>query len=41
MNKENQNIENVDGNWVQYRAIFDTDNGANSPILKEVKINFE
>ncbi|MDX1702186.1 MAG: VCBS repeat-containing protein, partial [Melioribacteraceae bacterium] len=37
----NQSIENVNGRWIQYRAIFNTDNGANSPILKEVVISFE
>ncbi len=29
------------GNWIQYKAIFDTENGAYSPILDEVEISFE
>ena len=39
--ESNKNVENVAGKWIQYRAIFDTDNGANSPILKEVEISFD
>ncbi len=31
----------VSGRWVQYRAIFDTRNGAASPILTAVQIDFE
>ena len=27
--------------WLQYRVIFDTDNGANSPILEAVEISFK
>ena len=27
--------------WIQYRAIFDTDNGAYSPVLQQVEIYFE
>ena len=41
LNKDPENIENANGKWIQYRAIFDTDNGSNSPILKEVEISFE
>ena len=29
------------GEWIQYKAIFDTDNGAYSPILEAVEIVFE
>ncbi|MBN2357786.1 VCBS repeat-containing protein [candidate division KSB1 bacterium] len=29
------------GHWIQYKAVFDTDNGAYSPILDEVEILFE
>ncbi|MCB9770889.1 MAG: hypothetical protein H6752_22015, partial [Candidatus Omnitrophica bacterium] len=27
--------------WIQYRAILDTENGAASPILSSVEIDFE
>ncbi len=30
-----------DATWLQYKAIFTTDNGAYSPILNEVKISFK
>lgn len=29
------------GKWIQYKAIFDTENGAYSPILEAVEIKFE
>ena len=29
------------GEWIQYKAIFDTDNGAYSPILSKVEIIVE
>jgi len=36
-----QSIENIAGEWIQYRAVFDMKNGANTPILKSVEITFE
>lgn len=35
-----QPIKNLKGKWIQYRAYFDTGNGAGAPILKEVKLTF-
>jgi hypothetical protein len=36
------NIRNIPkGQWIQYRALFDTDNGAYSPVLEAVEIVFE
>ena len=39
--KAGQSIKNISGDWIQYRAIFDMDNGSNTPVLKSVEINFE
>jgi hypothetical protein len=40
--KQNSSIENfASGEWIQYKAIFDTDNGAYSPILEQVEITFK
>ncbi len=37
-----QNIKNLpDGEWIQYQAVFETENGAYSPVLTEVKINLD
>jgi len=30
-----------EGAWLQYRAVFDTFNGANSPVLDTVEVTFE
>ncbi len=38
--RENR-LENISGEWIEYRVLFDTDNGAISPILNSVEINFE
>lgn len=35
-----QSVFNLKGKWIQYRAYFDTGNGAGAPILKEVKLTF-
>ena len=37
----NNTIVDVSGKWVQYRALFDTGNGANTPVLNSVEITFE
>jgi hypothetical protein len=37
--EEIKNLENND--WIQYRVLFDTDNGAYSPVLHSVEIHFE
>ena len=35
-------IEGISGNnWIQYRALLDTDNGASSPVLNSVELTFE
>ena len=39
--KSGEAIHSVSSNWIQYRALFDTGNGADTPILSEVKIQFE
>lgn len=40
--KPNTPIRNIpSGKWIQYRAIFDTDNGAYSPILSAVEITLK
>lgn len=40
--KRNMPIRNISsGKWIQYRAIFDTDNGAYSPILSAVEITLK
>jgi len=33
------NLEAAD--WIQYRVVFDTYNGANAPVLEKVQIHFE
>ena len=30
----------LSGEWVQYRAVLDTKNGAQSPILSDVRVHF-
>jgi hypothetical protein len=40
LNKENS-IENILGKWIQYRALFNTGNGANTPVLNSIEITFE
>lgn len=37
----NNSIINISGEWIQYRALFDTGNGANTPVLHSVEITFE
>jgi hypothetical protein len=39
--KNNESIRKVSGQWVQYRAVFDMNNGADTPILKSVEITFD
>ena len=39
--KSGEAIHSVSSNWIQYRALFDMGNGADTPILSEVKIQFE
>ncbi len=39
-NKPYQQIKNFSGDWIQYKAIFDTGNGAASPVLDKVEIEF-
>jgi hypothetical protein len=40
--KQNSSIENfASGEWIQYKAIFDTDNGAYSPILEQIEITLK
>jgi len=40
--KHEKSLKNIPaGEWIQYKAIFDIDNGAYSPILSEVKISFK
>ena len=39
--KQNDPIKNVSGKWIQYRAVFDMGNGADTPILKSVEIRFD
>jgi len=39
--KHSQPIEDLSGDWIQYKAIFDTGNGAASPVLNSVEIIFE
>jgi hypothetical protein len=36
-----QLINNLSGSWIQYRAVFDMDNGASTPVLNSVEIIFE
>lgn len=38
---KNNSLVGVSGEWIQYRALFDTGNGANSPVLNSVEITFE
>jgi len=39
--KTNRTISNLSGKWIQYKALFDMGNGADTPILKNVEIEFE
>ena len=39
--RRNSPIPVTDGSWIQYRATIDTVNGATSPVLDEVLIEFE
>jgi hypothetical protein len=39
--ENNEPIRKVSGQWVQYRAVFDMNNGADTPILKSVDITFD
>ena len=40
--KQNSLLKNfASGEWIQYKAIFDTDNGAYSPILEQVEITLK
>ncbi len=39
--KKNQAISNLSGPWIQYKALFDMGNGADTPILKSVEIKFK
>ncbi|MFC2084784.1 FG-GAP repeat domain-containing protein [Bacteroidota bacterium] len=34
-------LKNFSGNWIQYRVLFKTGNGAGSPLLNRVEIEFE
>lgn len=38
---QNEAIKNVVGKWIQYRAVFDMGNGADTPILSNVEIKFD
>jgi len=38
---KDNSLTNISGEWIQYRALFDTGNGANTPILNSVEIIFE
>jgi len=38
---EDNYLSNISGEWIQYRALFDTGNGANTPVLNLVEITFE
>ncbi len=38
---KNNTLVDVSGEWIQYRAQFDTGNGANTPVLNSVEITFE
>ena len=39
-NKENS-LSTATTNWIQYKVLFDTGNGANTPILNSIEITFE
>ncbi|MCX6168471.1 MAG: VCBS repeat-containing protein [Ignavibacteriales bacterium] len=38
---QNKQIKNISGKWLQYRAVFNMDNGADTPVLKSVEIKFK
>ena len=38
---QNERVENLFGKWIQYRAVFDMGNGADTPVLKSVEIKFD
>jgi hypothetical protein len=38
---KNNTLIDISGEWIQYRALFNTGNGANTPVLNSVEITFE
>jgi len=37
----NTSVKLPEGNWIQYKAVLDTVNGASSPVLNSVEVHFE
>jgi len=38
---KDNSLVNILGKWIQYRALFNTENGANTPVLNSIEITFE